>query len=205
MRTDALRCIHQYWNSLCVSRGNDFCNGIEGTQGIGNMGECQDFYLGVEQVLQCLQIQFSFVVKWDDLQLCFFGQTNLLPGNQIGMMLHCTDQNLISGLQAGQGKTLGYQIDSIRSPAGKNNLFGLWRVEETGTTFATAFVQGSCLGSQSVNPTVYIGVVLLVVFSLSFNHYLRFLGGGRIVEVHQIGEVLKNRKALPNLLWTEHW
>ncbi len=119
-----LRTVEQYRNSPGMCLTYHLFYRVYGSQGVGGMGECHNPGPVAKKLIQFFKIQFSFFIKWDDLQICSLALTHHLPGDNVGVVFHFRDQNLIPRSDILFTKGEGYRIDRSGGSAGEYNLTG---------------------------------------------------------------------------------
>ena len=132
-------------------------------------------------------------------------QRQLLPRNEVGVVLQLGDHDLVAGsegeaagvgaaeAEGGVGEAVGEQVDGFGGVAGPDDLVGRGP-DERGHLLAGALVDLGGLDGQGVRAAVHGGVALLVELLLGFHHADRVLRGGTGIEVvervpvHLLGE-----------------
>jgi hypothetical protein len=121
-------------------------------------------------------------------------------------MLHRGDDNLIVLVNEFAPITLGDEVDSFSRAARKNNLMCLPGVDQSPDFDARIFIFAGRQLAQIINAAVHIGVLLGVIAIDRLNHHLRFLRGGRAVQVDErtpVNLLVKDRKILADPLYVE--
>ena len=91
-----MRAVHQDRHALRMGHGNDLFDRIDGSQGIGNLGDRHQFGARAQQRRKLLQDQFAGIIDRRDTKRGsgLFGQH--LPGHNIRVMFHRREQDFIA-------------------------------------------------------------------------------------------------------------
>ena len=109
----------------------------------------------------------------------------LLPGNNIGVVFHAGEQDLITRFQPALGQPVRHQIDPLGRPAHKDNIARRRRADKTRHLLPGAIIGIGRDLAQIMHTAVDIPVLLAVIAVNGLEDLARFLRGGRIVEVNQ--------------------
>ncbi len=110
--------------------------------------------------------------------------TKQLPWHYVGMMLHHSENHLISLFETG-AERCRHKINSLGSATGENNLLyriGIYIVPQF---LAAFFLQVSHLLRQSVYATMHIRLAVGVDALNLIHHTRRSLRSGRVVKINQ--------------------
>ena len=119
---------------------------------------------------------------------------DLLPRDQVGVMLHDGDDDLVAGLQHRGRKALGDQVERLAGVAGEDDLVGLGGADEVGDLLADLGDGVGGLDGQRVQATQRVGVHALVEVALGVEHAGGALCGGGAIEEGDLGVLLEQRE-----------
>ena len=158
---------------------------IDRTQRIGDMCHRHQSSTFIQQRLEDFHLQISRIVDGNNAQFgsCLLAQH--LPGNDVGVVLHPAQNNLVSGPQTAASITLRDQIDRLCGTAHENDFIGTGCVDQLLHFSARVFVGIRGTLTEGVNTAMHIGVVAAVILALGIYHRLWLLRGGSVIEVHQ--------------------
>src|SRR6202044_1452281 len=101
-----------------------------GAQGIRNLGERYQPRLWTKELLVLIEQNLAIVVDGGYTQASTLFRTQHLPGNNIGVMLNPTDDDLIALIDVAPSPCLGDQVDGLGRAAHEYDLFRGGSVEE---------------------------------------------------------------------------
>src|SRR6476660_9901571 len=101
------------------------------------------------------------------------------------MVLECRDDDLIPALYKLPAVRGCDQVDSFSCTSGEDHLTDFCRVDEPPNLRARLFIVSSRELAQVVNSSMNIRVLGLVVSFEAFDHDVRLLTGGGVVEVDE--------------------
>ena len=119
---------------------------------------------------------------------------DLLPRNQVGVVLHDGDDDLVARLEDCGCKALGDQVERLARVAGEDDLVGLGSADEVGDLLAHLRDSLSGLDGQRVQAAQRVGVHALVEVALGVEHTGRTLRGGGTIEEGDLGVLLEQRE-----------
>ena len=88
------------------------------------MGNSQQFAAVIEQRRQQIQLQRAISIERNNAQLCAYAGAQHLPRNNVGMVLHLANDNVITCPHIATAPTVGYQVNTLRRTTHKHQLFG---------------------------------------------------------------------------------
>ena len=94
------------------------------------MNDRHEFRARAEEPLELVQLQLSRVVDRNDTQARARLFAQQLPGNNVGVMLHFGDHDLITGPYMLPAVRLRYQVDTLGRVTGEDNFSRLGRMHE---------------------------------------------------------------------------
>ena len=120
------------------------------------MRDGDEFRSLVQQSVVFVQHQFAGVVHRNHAQrrALFFAQH--LPGNDVGVMLHRRDDDLVAGADELAAVAVHHQVDAFGRAANKDALLRVARVDESFHLLARAFVGGGGLLAQVMNAAMNV-------------------------------------------------
>lgn len=116
---------------------------------------------------------------------------DLLPRNQVGVVLHDGDDDLVTGLEHRGCKALGDQVERLARVAGEDDLVGLGGADEVGDLLADLRDGIGGLDGQRVQAAQGVGVHTLVEVALGVEHAGGALRGGGAIEEGDLGVLLE--------------
>ena len=119
---------------------------------------------------------------------------DLLPRNQVGVMLHDGDDDLVAGLQHRGRKALGDQVERLTGVAGEDDLVGLGGADEVGDLLADLGDGVGGLDGQRVQAAQRVGVHALVEVALGVEYAGGALRGSGAIEEGDLGVLLEQRE-----------
>ena len=118
----ALSAIHQYRDLMLVGDADDFLHGIHRSQHIADMSDRDDARPLAEQFLVLVQSKLAFIRDGYHAQTNPFAGLKQLPGDDVAVMLHFAEDNLIAFLHELLTIATGHQIDAFCGATRENNL-----------------------------------------------------------------------------------
>src|SRR5262249_18525979 len=147
----SLSAINHHGDILPMSNLNDLANGIDRPQRIRDVSYSHDLCSGIDQLLEFIEQQFAAIVNWRHSQACALLLTNYLPRDDIRMMLHGGDEDLVPSPNVSTPIGLGDQVDSLSRTTNKDDLFRSRRVYELLHGFARCFMLFGCMLREEMN------------------------------------------------------
>ena len=159
---------------------------IHRAERIGNVNHREQLHILHQERVKFAQVEQPFVArhgKINQLRPRSLGQH--LPGNDIAVMLHFRQQNLVARLQVPAAPRRGHQVDGFGRPAGEDDFVGISRVDELRRPSAGCFECRCRPIAQFMDAAMDVGIVPLVVASQCVEHHAGLLARRRIVEINQ--------------------
>src|SRR5262245_25468571 len=138
-----------------------------------------------EQAPILIQNQLAVVIDGNHPQSRTDLFTEHLPWNNIGVVFHRRDDDLISHLEEGSPITLRNQVNRFGGTANEDTFLFAPVDEETLYLPARRFIICGCPLTQVVDTTMNIRILGAVIAIQRVDNTLWFLTGGPVVEVHQ--------------------
>src|SRR5262245_53354339 len=127
-----------------------------------------------------------------------FGQ--LLPWNQVGVVLHRGDNDFVAALHIDVAPAAGNQVDTSGGARREDALAGMLGTDEIADLLACFLVLLGCALAERVDTTVNVGVIALVHATQHLDYLPRPLGAGGVIEEDErpiaVDFLLKNRKVV---------
>ena len=100
---------------------------IDRANGIGQVSDGYHTGLGCQQASERGQVELAGVSNRNDPEVCPGLRSDLLPGNDIGMVLHSRNDDLVSAPETGPPIRLGHQVDRGGSTPGEDDFIRRFR------------------------------------------------------------------------------
>ncbi len=168
-----------------MGRVEDPLQRIDGPEDVGDVGHAHRAGALVEELLVLLEDQFAVVVHRDHPQAGAGLPADELPGDDVGVVLHLRDEDLVPLAQPGAAPALGDQIDGLGRPAHEDDFARAGGVEEALDLTARSFVGLGGAHAQLVHAAVDVGAIPPVEMVHRTQHRLGLLGRRSVVEVDQ--------------------
>ena len=146
---------------------------------------------------QFLEQQFAALVHGDDAKPGAGLLADHLPGNDVGVMFHRGDDDLIARAKPRAAEGVGDEVDRFSRPAGIDDLAVVLCVDELANFLARLFVEIGRDLAERVHAAVDVGVLRFVVALDGFENLAGFLRGRAVVEIDQglpVGFSRQNRE-----------
>ena len=100
------------------------------------MGNCQQASFLIEQIRQYLQLQRTVGVERNHTQLCTHSRAKHLPGNNVSVVLHLADDDVIARSHVAVAPAIGDQVNAFRGAADKHQFFRGTGIDKQRSTLA---------------------------------------------------------------------
>ena len=181
----ALGPIHQHQGAGLVPAANDFGHGVDRAQYVGYRRNGDEFGPLGEQRVERVQAKQAVVGEGNVPQHRAAALGKLLPGDEVRVMLHLGEQDLIARLDVRIAPTPRDGVDARGCPIGKDALLALRGVDERADRLPGLVEQLVRLLGQLVNAAMHVGVMLFVATDDRLDDLAGMLRAGRVVEVDQ--------------------
>ena len=168
-----------------LRNGGDLVHRIDGTERVRDVSERDHLGLARDERAQLFQIHFTRGRQLTDAELGAHRRSELLPGNEVGVMLHARHHHPVASPNVRTTPGRGEEVHRFGGAAREDQRIGVGRSQESRDAVARALVGFGRRGRQRVGSTVRVGVVALVVGDHRVEHRARLLRGGRRVKVVQ--------------------
>ena len=139
------------------------------------MGDGDQLGVGTEHLFVLVHEQFSGVVNGHDPQIGSLFLAQHLPGNDVGVVLHVGDDDVVAGAYVLPPVGVSHQVDPFRGVPSVNYLFVVAGIDELPDLGSCALITISRLLAHGMDAAVHIGVGSGVVIDDGINHGLGFL------------------------------
>ena len=153
----------------------------------------------VDQPVEVGEVEVAVGPDRDPAQLDAQLVVELVPGDDVGVVLELGEHDRVAGLEVGSAPRLGDEVERLGGVLGEHDLAGVRRPDEPGDLGAGALEGGGGLLGDEVGAAVHVGVRLLVVALHGVEHGLRLLRRVGRVEVDEAAAVhlaLEEREVL---------
>ena len=182
---DALRAVHQHGDAVGMGSGNHLLDGVDGAQHVADVGDADELGLWGEEPFVFIQQQLAAVVHGDDAKHDAALGGLQLPGDDVAVVLHGGDDDLVARLHLRLAEGGRQEVDALRGASGEDDFAGRAGVDKPAHGLAAGFVQLCGLLGEEMHATVYVGVGVVVFVGDGFDHRAGFLRGGAVVQVDQ--------------------
>ena len=108
-----------------------------------------------------------------------------LPGDDVAVVLHRGDDDLVARLHLRQAEGGGQEVDALRGAAGEDDFVGGAGVDELAHGLAAGLMQFRGLLGEEVHAAVHVGVGVVILVGDGLDHTAGFLRRGAVVQVDQ--------------------
>ena len=203
---DGLRAVDQNDGPVLVRKTREFLHGVERAERVGHVSERHEPRPGAEQALVLLHDEVARVVHRRDPQLRSGLLADDLPGDDVGVVLHLADEDLVSRPDVRAGPRLCDEVDGFRRAPEEDHLALGGRLQEVAYLGTRALVRCRRLLGQRVDAPVDVRVVAAVVVDERVDDRARLLARRRVVEVDEglsVDGPREDRKLLAHALHIE--
>ena len=178
-----------------VGPAHDFRHRVDGPENVRDPGQRQNLGIVGQRRVQAVEVEGAVGVHLHPAQSGFFAQSQLLPGDEVGMVLHHGQRNGVARTDV-LGQAAGQQIDRFGGAAGEDAAFG-GGADKAGYVRPSSLVSLGRFHRQTVGPPVHVGTAAGVVVLDGVQHRSGLLAGRGAVEEDrrlrpgQIGEILR--------------
>ena len=197
---DGLRGVDHHVGAVGVSGRGELCDGVLHAEHVGDMAAGDDLGrradLGGD--LAVGDLASGVGVEVDELRAGL--AADLLPGDEVGVVRHDGDGNLVAGLEHVRGKALGYDVQGFARVAAKDDLVGagatalVHGADELGDLGADLRDGLGRLDGERVQAAQRVGVHRLIEGLLRLEHAGGTLSGGAAVQEGEFGVLSEQRE-----------
>ena len=189
-----LRAVDDQIAAVLVHELAEILDRVLDAQHVRDLTHGQDLGLGTHLGQNLLGRELAGLggVEVDELGAGF--AADLLPRDQVGVVLHDGDDDLVARLEDRGSKALGDQVERLARVAGEDDLVGLGSADEVGNLLAHLRDGLGGLDGQRVQAAQGVGVHALVEVALGVEHAGGTLRGGCAIEEGDLGVLLEQRE-----------
>ena len=198
--------IEQHRDTARVGHRNHFGGGVDGAERIGDMNKGEQPGPLAQQLLHRMKIQFSGGRDRDDLKKSAGLLREYLPGDNVGVVLHGSNQDFVTRPDAAPTKALGDQIDGLRGSPNKDDFMIVAGIDELPDLAAGRLIAVSGPLAERVNPSMDIRIVVFVYIANGVDHGAWFLSGCAVIQVVErmpVDGLGQDRKITPDGLYIQ--
>ena len=191
---DRLRAIDDHVRSSLMRRLGDPLDGVEHAEHVRDVHDGDDLGLRPDLRGDLFIRDDALVVRAqvDERGAC--GTAGLLPGDEVAVVLHDGDADLVARFEHGGCERLGRHIEGFRRVAAEDDLVRFMRADEFRGLLAGIADGHRRFERQLVQPAQGVRVHGLVERTLGIQHDGGPLGRGRRVEERELGVQGKQRE-----------
>ncbi len=180
----SLAAIGQHFSANFMREAANLGHVRHAAEHIAHMGNRDHTRFRTNCFRQVCHVQRTIFVQAHPFQDSAMALPQEMPRNDVGMMLHDGEDNLVARLNPG-GERRGDKVDAFRRPLGVYDIFCRRRVEECSDFLTRGLIGLGGLVRQGVNATMHIGICRARLVCDLVDHRIRFLRTGSIVQIHQ--------------------
>ena len=191
---DGLARVEQHERADVVSPGSHGRERVDGAEDVRLVGERDDLGAVGDDAGDVGEVEPAVIGEAEPAQRRAGAPAELLPGHQVGVVLHLGHDDLVAGadpeplgVSAGSrcvAHRVGHEVDALGGVLDEDDLVGRG-ADEGGDPGAGRLVEVGRLLGQLVRPAVHGGVVPRVELALGVEHLHGLLRGGTGVEIDQ--------------------
>src|SRR6185437_9656089 len=156
-----------------------------------------------QQLFKFFQQEFAAFIDGSNTKLrtLFFAQH--LPWNDIGVVLHASNQDFVPASDMFTSICLRDQVDSLSGSAKENDFLCVRCIDERLRRYPRLLVRFRCTLGKSMHPAMNVRIVVAVVALNGVDHCEWLLSCRRVIEINQrlaVHLLMKNGKILAHLL-----
>lgn len=163
------------------------------------MSEREHFYFWRDKRGKFFQLECAVVSNWNVVYSRADSFREELPGNEIAVMLHLSEQDHVARTEEFSAPRLRDQIDAFSRAAGEHDLIHAFGADKVGHALPGSLVMLSCACAQRVQAAMDVGVLVFVIMADDVEHSAGLLRTRRAVEINQrmtIHALPQNRELL---------
>ena len=189
-----LRAVDDQIAAVLVHELAEILDRVLDAQHVRDLTHGQDLGLGTHLGQNLLGRELAGLggVEVDELGAGF--AADLLPRDQVGVVLHDGDDDLVARLEDRGRKALGDQVERLARVAGEDDLVGIGGADDVGDLLAHLRNGLGGLDGQRVQAAQRVGVHALVEVALGVEHTGGALRGGGAIEEGDFGVLLEQRE-----------
>jgi hypothetical protein len=181
---DSLRAVDKDRNTMAVGNLNHLLDRIDSAKHVGNLTDGKKASVVGEHIVELIEHKLTFGIHRDDMKDDTLVALDELPRNNIGMMLHDSDDNVVA-VKESVAERRSHKIDGFSGATGENNLIGGFSVDEGTNLFARLLHKVGGFLREGVHTTMNVGLAGMIDIVDTIHNRLRSLSSGRIVKINE--------------------
>ena len=155
---------------------------MPGAEHVGQLTDCQQTGALTDQRCGGIKIDQTVDIQRQNHQFQIATAGQLLPWQQIGVMLQSADDNFIARIEY-VFQAIGQEVQRGRRAVGKDDLSAIAGIEPLGDLAAAVLERLGGVGAGQVLRPMHVGRAVGVVMRQGIQQGLRFLRGGGVVQI----------------------
>ena len=199
-----LRPVDEYGHAVGMCRGYHLAHGIDRSQDVRHVGDAHQTGALVEERGIRVGQELAAVGHGDDADDDAPAVAQELPGDDVAVVLHDGDDDLVALAEEGFTERRSQEVDALGGSACEDNLARGAGVDELADGLACPFVQLGRLLGEEVDAAVHVGIDRVVLLGNGIDHAAWFLRGGAVVEIDErlaVDRAAENGEVFPYLLY----
>ena len=160
-----------------------------------------------EEALVLVEEQFAAVVHRDDADDDAAPVAQQLPGDDVAVVFHDGEDDLVAFLHAGFAEGCGQEVDALGGAAREDDFVRGAGVQEAAHRLARCLVQLGGLLGEEVHAAVHVGIDGVVFVGNGIDHATGLLRGGSVIQIDEraaIDRAAQDGKVFPDFLYIVH-
>ena len=149
------------------------------------MGDSNELCALIQQRVISIKQQLAGIVHRYDAQQCALLFTEHLPGDDVRVMFHRRDNDLVAGADELTTIAVHYEVDALGGAAHKDAFFCIARVQETLHLLARSLISRRGFLTEVVYAPMNVRVLLFDILAAAIDHDLRHLRRRAIVQIDE--------------------
>ncbi|ENN89137.1 hypothetical protein RHSP_61761 [Rhizobium freirei PRF 81] len=180
-----LRAIDQDGNAALMRDAADVLHRNNGSERIRHMGDGDELGPLRQALLEILDMERALVVDGHPDELGTLPLADEVPGDDVGVMLHDRDDNLVALAKLRHAPAVGDRVDRFRRVLGKDDIVHRRSIQEAAHLFASRFIGFRGSIGQEVQAAMHIRIFAGIGMRNGIDDDLRLLRGCAVVEIDQ--------------------
>ena len=179
-----LSCVDDHDRALLVRPRDELLDGIDGAQRVGDEVRGDDLHVPLaRERVQPAEVELALVVERDQLEAGARPVGDVLPRNEVRVVLELGDDDEVAGPEVHEPPGVGDEVQPLGRVPREDDLLRRGRVDEARHGLARALVGGGCPLGELVDAAVHVRVGRLVELPQRVEHLPRLLRRRSRVEV----------------------
>ena len=182
----ALGAVQDVCRVRCFTdKGADLPHRIDRAEGVRHVGQGDDPGSRSQQGCQVVQVELSLIRQSDVAQPCAATGSQQLPWDQVGMVLHLRNDDLVAVADAGLPDGESHEVQRLAGPSGPHDLVGVGCVDPPGDPLPASLVGFGGPSCEFMNAAMDVRVIPRVVGGDRVDDLAWLLGRSGAVEVYE--------------------